>query len=58
MMRPVFMDTILNRFPNDDDYMGNDDREALVTTLQEVYDMSRNEAMENVEFLQRSSEPM
>jgi hypothetical protein len=42
---------------SDEDSTSTNDREALVEALQELYGMSRPEAMENVEFLQRSSEP-
>ena len=57
MMRQVFLNTMLAGISSDEDSMNASDRDALIETLQEVYGMSRPEAMENAEFLQRSSEP-
>jgi len=57
MMRQVFLNVMLAGISSDEDSMNASDRDALVMTLQEVYGMSRPEAMENAEFLQRSSEP-
>lgn len=51
-------DSFVRYIFGDDDSTIGDKRDALVATLEEVYGMSHPEAMENAEFLQRSSEPV